>query len=197
MRLPAILLLLAACAPAQIRTIAMPGKSPLVTFRIVFTTGSAADPAEKQGLAYLTAQMLADGGTKDLTYKQVTDALFPMASGVSTQVDKEMVTFSGATHVDNLAGYYKILKGMLLDPGWREEDFRRVKDDAINALKVGLREHLRRHAVRALQRRDDRVARKDHAGGCEGVLSCAVHAGSFDHGDRGRLSAGIPQHDEK
>ncbi len=139
MRLPAILLLLAACAPAQIRTIAMPGKSPLVTFRIVFTTGSAADPAEKQGLAYLTAQMLADGGTKELTYKQVTDALFPMASGVSTQVDKEMVTFSGATHVDNLAGYYKILKGMLLDPGWREEDFRRVKDDAINALKVGLR----------------------------------------------------------
>ena len=124
---------------AQIRTVALPGKSPLVTFRIVFTTGSAADPADKPGLAYLTAQMIADGGTKDLTYKQIGDALFPMASSVNAQVDKEMCTFGGATHVDNLDAYYKLLRGMLLTPGWREDDFRRVKDDAINAIKVQLR----------------------------------------------------------
>jgi zinc protease len=138
-RLPALLFLMGACATAQIRTVALPGKSPLVNFRIVFTAGAASDPAEKEGLAYLTAQMLAEGGTTELTYKQVSDALFPMASGVSAQVDKEMVTFSGATHVDNLAAYYKLLKGLLLDPGWREDDFLRVRDDAINALKVGLR----------------------------------------------------------
>ena len=83
--------------------------------------------------------MLADGGTRELTYKQMKTRLFPMAAGVSAQVDKEMTTFSGATHVDNLAAYYKLLHGMLLDPGWREDDFRRVKDDAINAIKVGLR----------------------------------------------------------
>jgi len=139
MKLVACLLFLASSAPAQIRTVELPGKSPLVTFRIVFTTGSAADPADKPGLAYLTAQMIADGGTKDLTYKQVGDALFPMASGVSAQVDKEMSSFSGATHVDNLAGYYNLLRGLLLTPGWREDDFHRVKDDAINAIKVGLR----------------------------------------------------------
>jgi len=133
------LLLFVSCAAAQIRTVALPGKSPLVTFRIVFTTGSAADPADKPGLAYLTAQMIADGGTKLLTYKQVADALFPMAAGVNAQVDKEMSMFGGATHVDNLAAYYKLLRGMLLTPGWREDDFRRVKDDAINAIKVGLR----------------------------------------------------------
>ncbi len=133
------LLILAACAAAQIRTVALPGKSPLVTFRIVFTTGSAADPADKPGLAYLTAQMIADGGTKDLTYKQIGDALFPMAAGVNAQVDKEMSSFGGATHVDNLAEYYKLLRGMLLTPGWREDDFRRVKDAAINAIKVQLR----------------------------------------------------------
>jgi zinc protease len=140
MRTAAILALMSACAAGQIRTVALPpSKSPLVTFRIVFTAGAASDPADKPGLAYLTAQMLADGGTKELTYKQISDALFPMASGVGAQVDKEMVTFSGSTHVDNLAAYYKLLKAMLLDPGWREDDFRRVKDDAINAIKVGLR----------------------------------------------------------
>ncbi len=143
MRLLASLGILAALmvepATAQIRSVTLPGKSPLVTFRIVFTAGPASEPADKPGLAYLTAQMIADGGTKELTYKQVADALFPMASGVSAQVDKEMVTFSGATHVDNLPEYYKLLKGLLLNPGWREDDFRRVKDDAINALKEGLR----------------------------------------------------------
>jgi zinc protease len=132
-------LLLAACAPAQIRTVPLPGKSPLVTFRIVFTTGSASDPAGKPGLAYLTAMMLANGGTQDLTYKQIVDAFYPMAGGVSAQVDHEMCTFSGVTHTDNLADYYKLLRGMLLTPGWRDDDFKRVKDDAINGLKVGLR----------------------------------------------------------
>ena len=42
-----------------------------------------------------------------------------MASSVNAQVDKEMCTFGGATHVDNLDAYYKLLRGMLLTPGWR------------------------------------------------------------------------------
>ena len=56
------------------RVMALPGKSPLVTFRIVFTAGSASDPADKPGLAYLTAMMLAQGGTKTQTYRQILDA---------------------------------------------------------------------------------------------------------------------------
>jgi zinc protease len=83
--------------------------------------------------------MLAGGGTKELTYRQLTDAFFPLAAGVSSQVDQEMTVFSGATHVDNLDAYYKLVRAMLLEPGWREDDFRRIKDQAINALKVGLR----------------------------------------------------------
>jgi len=54
-------------------------------------------------------------------------------------VDKEMTTFSGATHVDNLEAYYKLFRAMLLEPGWRAEDFRRLRDDAVNYLKVTLR----------------------------------------------------------
>jgi len=121
------------------RVVQLPGKSPLITFRIVFTTGSAADPADKPGLAYLTAHMLAEGGAKSLTYRQIVDALFPMAASVGVEVDKEMTSFHGATHADNLDAYYKLVRAMLLEPGWREEDLRRVKDDAINYLRVGLR----------------------------------------------------------
>ena len=74
-------------------------------------------------MAYLTAMMLARGGTKDLTYKQIVDAMFPMAASVNAQVDKEMVTFSGATHSDNLEAYYKLLRAMLLDPGLARRRF--------------------------------------------------------------------------
>ncbi len=135
------LLTLAALAQtnAQMRTVALPGKSPVVTLRLVFTAGAAEDPADKPGLARLTAEMLSGGGTKDLTHDQVVNALFPMAASVGSQVDQEMTTFSGATHIDNLEAYYKLFRAMLLEPGWREEDFTRLKDSSINSLRVGLR----------------------------------------------------------
>ncbi len=139
MRSLLLLLMAAVSLTAQMRVSALPSKSPLVTFRIVFTTGAACDPADKPGLAALTAMMLSDSGTKNLTYKQVTDALFPMAASFYAQTDKEMTAFSGSTHVDNLNEYYKIIRALLLDPGWRQEDFARVQDEAINAIRVSLR----------------------------------------------------------
>jgi zinc protease len=140
MRLPAAgVLLLAASGFAQMRTVTLPSKSPLVNVRIVFTTGAMMDPADKPGLAHMTAAMLAGGGTKDLSYKQVVDAMFPMAASLNSQTDQEMTAFSGTSHVDNLPAYYKLVHAMLLDPGWRDDDFKRIKDDTINSLRVGLR----------------------------------------------------------
>jgi len=139
MKLLLALVSLAGLASAQMRLAALPGKSPLVTFRIVFTTGALADPADKPGTAYLTAMMLANSGSREMTYQQITEALFPLGASVSSQVDKEMTVFSGAVAAERVDDYYKLLHAMLLDPGWREDDFRRVKDDALNALKVGLR----------------------------------------------------------
>jgi zinc protease len=126
-------------AAAGPKVVALPSQSPLVTFRFVFLTGSASDPADKPGVAALTAAMLAQGGTREMTYKQIVDAMFPMATSVSQQADKEMITFSGTTHVDNLQAFYKIFRAMLLDPGWRQDDFNRLRDDAVNYLRVSLR----------------------------------------------------------
>jgi zinc protease len=135
----AVLFLMAASLGAETRILERPGKSPLVTIRIVFLTGAAAEPASRAGVADLAATMLAQGGTREMSYKQIVDALFPMATGVSEVVDKEMTTFSAQTHADNLDAFYKIFRAMLLDPGWREDDFRRLKDQALNSLRVTLR----------------------------------------------------------
>lgn len=116
----------------------LPSRSPLVNFRILFLVGSADDPAGKEGVAALTASMLAAGGSRQMSYEQIQEAFYPMATGFGAQVDKEMTVFSGTTHSDNLERYYSIIRQMLLDPGFREDDFTRLKTDAINFLKVSL-----------------------------------------------------------
>jgi zinc protease len=85
--------------------------------------------------------MLSDGGTKTRSYKELLDTLYPMASGIGADVDKEMIVFSGETHVDNLETYYGILREMLLTPGWREEDLKRLRDKQKNAIRLSLREN--------------------------------------------------------
>ncbi len=126
--------------PARAASVLLPGTSPLVTFRILFMTGSAFDPPGKEGVAALTAAMLAEGGTRSMSYDQIVQTLYPMASSVNTQIDKEMTVFTGTTHIENLDRYYALFKDMLLDPGFRPEDFKRLRDVAINFLKVSLRE---------------------------------------------------------
>jgi zinc protease len=124
---------------AGIATVLQPSRSPLVSFRLVFMTGAAHDPAGKEGVASLTAAMLAGGGTRALPYEKVVEAMYPMATDFDAQVDKEMTVFSGTTHADNLEAYYGLVRQMLLEPGFREEDFTRLRDELVNFLKVSLR----------------------------------------------------------
>jgi zinc protease len=120
-------------------TVLLPSASPIVTFRIVFRIGSALDPLGREGLAALTAAMLSEGGSRKLSYEEIVDEMFPMAAAFRSHVDKEVTVFAGQTHADNLNHYYGIIRDMLLDPGWRTEDFNRLKENAINYLKVSLR----------------------------------------------------------
>jgi zinc protease len=124
---------------ADNNSVLLPNRSPLISFRILFMTGSAADPKGKEGLASLTAAMLAEGGSRARTYAEITDAMYPMATSFDWQVDKEMTVFAGTTHADNLEKYYGLVREMLLDPGFREDDFQRLKEEAINYLKNSLR----------------------------------------------------------
>jgi zinc protease len=120
-------------------TVLLPSDSPLVSFRLTFACGAADDPADKPGLAYVTANLLAKGSTATMSYEQIVEALFPMAASVDVTVDKHMTTFSGTVHRDNLEGYWAILKSMLLSPAFKEEDLERVKRNTCSFLEVDLR----------------------------------------------------------
>jgi len=106
---------------------------------VVFETGAAYDPAGKPGLAALTASMLAEGGSREMTYKQIVDAMFPMACSVRVQVDKEMTAFTMSVHRDNWAQFSSVVLPQLLEPGFRQEDFDRLRTNQANALTIDLR----------------------------------------------------------
>ncbi len=149
----------------------LPSRSPLISFRILFMTGAADDPAGKEGLAKLTAALVAQGGSRQMTYEQIVEAFYPLATSFGSQVDKEMTVFNGTTHVDNLQKYYGIISQMLLDPGFREDDFTRLKTNQITFLKVNLRET------------NDEELGKEH-------LYNVIYAGHpYGHHNSGRVSA--------
>ncbi|MGD8322145.1 MAG: insulinase family protein, partial [Gemmatimonadota bacterium] len=76
-------------SPEGTLTLAEPG-SPFVSFNIWVKAGSQNDPAGKEGLAFLTAEMLSDGGTRQDSYQAIIEKLYPMAAGYGASVDKEM-----------------------------------------------------------------------------------------------------------
>lgn len=114
---------------------------PQVRFKLLFEAGASQDPAGKEGLAALTAAMVARAGSFDRKYDEVTKALFPIAGGFGELTDKEMTTFTGTIHKDNWNQFLDIALPQLLTPGFREDDFRRLKDAQKNALVLDLKDN--------------------------------------------------------
>jgi len=73
-----------------------------------------------------------------MTLNQITDEFFPMSAYLSGSAGKEYTYFDGAIHVDNLDSYYGIVKEMLFNPGFRKEDFERIRTDLIRSIQDSL-----------------------------------------------------------
>jgi zinc protease len=139
--LPKLAALAPAAADARFDVLVQKSALPQVRFKLLFAAGSAHDPKGKEGLAALTAAMVASSGSRERKIDEVTKALFPLAGSFSEQVDKEMTTFSASIHKDNWNEYLGIALPLLLEPGFREEDFRRLKDAQKNALLLDLKDN--------------------------------------------------------
>ncbi len=114
-------------------------EDPNVAFKLWFKVGSQDDPPGKEGLAALTAELLSDGGTAKLPYDAILQKLFPMAASYSARADKEMTVFTGVVTRDNVSGYYELLRDAILSPGFRTEDFDRIRENTISEIENELR----------------------------------------------------------
>jgi zinc protease len=122
------------------RTTVLPSSdSPLVALRVIVPAGSQSDPKGKEGLAALTAALVAQGGTKEFTYEQILRKFYPMAGALDARCLKEHAVFSGVIHRDNLRAYADLVAAMLTEPRFAPEDFERLKNRALDYLTKTLR----------------------------------------------------------
>jgi zinc protease len=124
---------------AEPPTVTVKSALPQLNIKLLFATGSAYDPKGKEGLSTLAAAMISEAGSKELRIDEISKGLYPMAGSFHEQVDKEMTTFTGSIHRDNWKKFLDIALPQLTDPGFREEDFRRLKDQQSNGLQEDLR----------------------------------------------------------
>ncbi len=110
-----------------------------ISFSLSFDVGSQNDPPGKEGLAYLTGQMLADASTENRRYEEILEALYPIASSYDVRVDREMTTLTGRTHRDNLDLFFELYSDAYLRPAFDADDFQRIRNDAVNYLENALR----------------------------------------------------------
>lgn len=119
-------------------TLESPG-APQVVVHLFFDVGSIHDPEGKEGLAALTAFVVGQAGTQERSYKELVDALYPMAADLDVSVEREATVISGEVHRDTLDEYTKLLTEVILQPGFSESDFRRNREQLLSYLTTTLR----------------------------------------------------------
>jgi zinc protease len=110
-----------------------------VAFKIWFQVGSQDDPPGKEGLAALTSAMISEGGTASLAYDQILQKLFPLAASYQASTDREMTVVSGEVHKDNADRFASLLIDAIVHPGFRTEDFDRLRAQTISFIENNLR----------------------------------------------------------
>jgi zinc protease len=112
---------------------------PTISLSLQFAVGSQNDPPGKEGLAFLTGEMLADAATETRSLDEILAALYPLAASYGMRVDVERTTLTGRVHRDNLAAYLELFTEAFLKPRFDKSDFERIRADAVNAIENTLR----------------------------------------------------------
>lgn len=113
---------------------------PMIDTAIVFDVGSAHDPKGKEGLASLAASMVTDAGSDDARIDEIHEKLYPMSANVGAQVDKEVTVIRASAHLDVWNAFADVAFPMLVSPGFRSQDFTRLRDAQLAALTQDLRD---------------------------------------------------------
>jgi zinc protease len=118
-------------------------ETPEVSILITMDGGSlvlGADKLKKLGVAELTANLMNEG-TKNMTTEQISAELDKLGSSISFEAGKSSSTIRVSTLKKNVDATLKLLEEKLLNPGFREEDFKiakkqmreNIRDEEVNS----------------------------------------------------------------
>lgn len=111
-------------------------ESPKVTMLFSIKGGHLLESVKDEnfGLASLTAEVMNEG-TKNFTTEQISAELDKLGSTISFSAGGESTTIYVSSFKDRLDATVKLLEEKLLNPGFREEDFNRVKKQTLESIK--------------------------------------------------------------
>ena len=106
---------------------------PLVAFTLLIRRGASSDPAGKDGLAAVTADML-DEGSGDLSSIQIHEALARLGAQFDTDIGSD-ATVASVTVLSRFAQpVLALLSDVVARPALREHDFARVRQLRLHRL---------------------------------------------------------------
>ncbi|HEX2974173.1 MAG TPA: pitrilysin family protein [Tepidisphaeraceae bacterium] len=119
-----------------VQVIVMPDpRLPSVSWNLTMRTGSHSDPAAKEGLASLTAELVRRGAA-GLNFIQLNEDL--ESRGITLDVGEggDFTRLSGSCLTDQLDAGIQRSRDVLLSPTLPAEEFEKLKNQSLSALKV-------------------------------------------------------------
>lgn len=172
-------------------------KSNIIVIKMMFRNGSVSDPTSKEGLTELTANTISEGGTTALKSTEISDMIYPWAASYFVTVDKEVTIFTFSVHKDHLTKFYPVIRDLMLQPRFDEEDFKRVKSNQQNYIDEVIRTSSdEEYSKKALESFLFRGSKFEHpvSGTGAGVTNCTladVKAHYSNYFTRNNLTIGI------
>ena len=106
---------------------------PLVDFRLVARAGSVNDPAGKEGLASLTADLLTQGAGKR-TAKQLADDIEFVGGSLNAFPGTEQMVVTCEVLKKDVPLGLELFRDVIVSPTFTQEDFDRKRDEALGQI---------------------------------------------------------------
>ena len=120
--------------PNGLQVVVVPtSRLPLVDFRLVARAGSVNDPAGKEGLARLTAELLTQGAGKR-TARQIAEDIEFVGGSLSAGAGAEQLVVSCEVLKKDLALGIELFRDVIVSPNFAAEEFDRKKEEALGQI---------------------------------------------------------------
>ncbi len=110
---------------------------PLVNVQLMIGAGAVADPAERAGLASLTAEMLTEG-TTNRSASEIAEEIEFLAASLSSAAGQETAGVNLGTLSQNLEPALEIFADVVLNPAFDESEWDRVQAQRLVSLVQAL-----------------------------------------------------------
>ena len=107
---------------------------PTVNFSLVIDGGHLMDDKNKNGVANLMTDIMMEG-TANKTPEELEEAIEMLGASINMYTTNESIVVQGNTLVRNFDKTMELVKEVLLEPRWDEEEFARIKTATINQIK--------------------------------------------------------------